>query len=76
MPEPKFQKPTIGRIVILRNQDGADIPAIITAVVDDAAVHVQQFVPPGVSPVVVSYEWGVDHSAEARAGTWRWPERT
>jgi hypothetical protein len=67
---------TIGRVVILRNQDGADFPAIITAVIDDLAVHVQQFVPPGVAPMVVNYEWGVEYSAAPRPGTWRWPERT
>ena len=69
------QQPSIGRIVIIRNRDGADIPAIVTAVIDDTAVHVQQFVPPGVAALVPSYEWGVDYAAEPRPGTWRWPER-
>lgn len=75
-PEQQSQQPSIGRIVIVRNRDGADIPAIITALIDDGmAVHVQQFVPPGVSPLAASYQWGIDHADEPRPGTWRWPER-
>lgn len=72
---PKPEQPTIGRIVIYRTKAGADIPAIVTAVIDlEGAVHLQQFVPPGVGMDAISYEWGVDGPAE-RNGCWRWPER-
>jgi hypothetical protein len=70
------QPPSIGRIVTYRTRASVDIPAIITALVDDGpAAHVTQFPPPGVGADHLSYEWGADYSAEPADGCWRWPER-
>lgn len=79
----------MGRIVVYRTRDGVDVPAIITAVIDEGrgAVHLQPFVPPGVSPDTISYQWGVPYDdpgghslpldADGRArACWRWPERS
>jgi hypothetical protein len=87
MPEAKAreQKPSIGRIVIYRTRDGVDVPAIITHVIDEGdSVHLQPFIPPGVAPDTISYQWGVlyetsenlivDDDGHARMA-WRWPER-
>lgn len=74
--------PTIGRIVVYRNSRGVDMPAIITALTDDAEyVHLQLFVPPGQQPDVLSYQHGTPRADRAEAdfllrGCWRWPDRT
>lgn len=69
-------KPSLGRIVLYRNKDDVDMPAIITGLVplDKTAVHLHLFPPPGVSADVLSYQWGVDQATEhVLAGRWRWP---
>jgi hypothetical protein len=89
MPEAKAreQTPSIGRIVIYRTREGVDVPAIITYVIDGdrGDVHLQPFVPPGVAPDTISYQWGVpcetadrvnvfDEDGHSRTA-WRWPDR-
>ena len=83
------QKPSLGRIVIYRTRDGVDVAAIITHVIDENTgdVHLEPFIPPGVAPDAISYQWGVgfegntartvllDEDGHART-CWRWPERT
>jgi len=76
-----MQEPSIGRIVVYRNHQGVDMPAIITALTDDPEyVHLHLFVPPGHQPDVLSYQYGTPRAdagepAELLAGCWRWPER-
>ena len=82
------QKPSLGRIVIYRTRDGVDVAAIITHVIDPnkGDVHIHPFIPPGVNPDVISYQYGVPYEAgghtvlmdeDGHARTcWRWPERT
>lgn len=85
--------PTIGRIVVLRLR-GRDIAAIVTQTLDQQTpddpyplddtlhVHVEPFMPPGLSEpshaetcnVGFSEDAGVP-GAQHKDGTWRWPER-
>jgi hypothetical protein len=68
------QKPSLGRIVIVRQTGRDDAPGIITAVREDGTVDVQLF--------RADHMTHVDHrlaevgpDAESGAG-WRWPPRT
>lgn len=82
-----MQKPSIGRIVIYRNQDGQGIPGIITEVLEDVPwvpdafaaggdrVNVHLFVPPSARQDPMSPEYGIPFSEEPASGCWSWPER-
>jgi hypothetical protein len=72
------QQPSIGRIVIYRNRDGVDMPAIITALTDEpGTVHLTVFPPPGAGAPILSHQFGtpLNDAEEPRQQTWRWPER-
>jgi hypothetical protein len=70
------QKPSIGRIVWYQRHGSADgshlskpSPAIVTDVLDDQTVDLMVFNPNGL------YFQKTAYSADAKAGTWRWPDR-
>jgi hypothetical protein len=72
----------VGDIVLYRNREGVDMPAIITALLpadEDGVVrdvHLHVFVPPGEAPDQISHQFGA-HLAEGHSesgmwlGTWR-----
>lgn len=83
--EPKFQEPTIGRIVIYTSKMGVDMPAIVTGLppADEdgvqRSVFLAMFPPPGHGVEHIDRVWGVPHARgvgpEWFVGRWRWPER-
>ena len=70
-------EPELGDVVIYRNSDGVDMPAIVTAVIDgdvDGGIHLHPFPPPGSGADILSHQWGVaraDEPEEAEPRTWR-----
>lgn len=76
-PEGNSSAPSICRIVVYRTLSGADIPGLITGVVDAdyGTVYLEQFPPPGVAKDTLSFEFGVPYSEEPKPGHWRRPER-
>lgn len=86
--KPTAPKPSIGRIVIVRNHEGVDMPAIITEVADaeTEAVHLAAFPPPGEAAPHANHQYGfaraeddADPDDPAQAwrllNCWRWPGR-
>ena len=72
-------KPSICRMVIYRDRNGSDMPAVITGVIDAdrGDVHLTCFPPPQLPPPALSYEFGTPQHREGPPliDTWRWPER-
>lgn len=75
-----MNRPQLGDIVIYRQREtGIDVPAIVTGHTqhDDGAIHLHQFVPPGLAPDWVDQAWGVlpypenPEEHEDTYGTWR-----
>lgn len=70
-PDPR---PTLGRVVIVRNVVGKDFAATVCAVHDDGDTVdlVAYSVTYGTGTVALAE---VPYSATPEPGTWRWPER-
>ncbi len=78
MAEENFQKPSKGRIVLVRSgpyYDAEEFPAIVVAAHEDGAVDVCWFTPNG----VVAPMRHVPHESQAESvnatESWRWPPR-
>jgi hypothetical protein len=72
--EPHTSEVRVGAIVIYRSAAGVDAPAIVTALTDSPGfIHLHPFMPPGVAPDILSYEWGIERadSENPAPRTWR-----
>jgi hypothetical protein len=77
------QTPTIGRVVIFRDREGKDWPAMVTSVAvskapdtDRPQLNLQVFAEPAVlfrRNIPHTEPWG--DGTEPTPGSWRWPER-
>lgn len=69
-------KPTVGRIVIYTYDDGVELPAMVTKVVDDERVHLDvfgTFHTPGTKARVILNATEAKTPGERDA--WHWPPR-
>lgn len=76
------QKPSVGRIVLFRSNqikdvgfDGAEVPAIITAVHSDDCVNLTVFRDAQDPVPITSVNYAEDFEASGQGLAWRWPPR-
>jgi hypothetical protein len=71
----ELEQPALGDIVIYRNSDGVDMPAIITQLLGESGdVQLAVFCPPGEAKDAVDYQWGAARAKgpdNAGRKTWR-----
>lgn len=69
------EQPALGDIVIYRNAEGVDMPAIVVGFAGEGNPHLHVFPPPGASPGGGNHQWGTERADEtgrrSLSRTWR-----
>jgi hypothetical protein len=71
-------KPTICRMVVYRNREGVDMPAVVTGHDRNGDPFLHGFPPPGATYDGAHHEWGIRAAQDPATPTpmsWRWPAR-
>jgi hypothetical protein len=67
-----MELPSIGRMVVYKNFDGVEYPAVVLSVLESGAVNLSVFKHNGVVTSVYNVEYDPDRMV---CGYWHWPRR-